>query len=388
MKVLIAPDSFKECLSAVEVAETMAAGVRAVVGDAEIDLCPMADGGEGTVSATLAATGGEIRTVEVSGPLGEPVRASFGLLGPLATSDDGPRAGRTAVIEMAAASGLELVEPGRRNPTLTTTYGVGELIVAAIDAGAAEVIVGIGGSATVDGGCGCAQALGARFTDAAGQPCVCGITGAGLPLVHHVDVSGRHPRIQAVRLLVACDVTNPLTGPEGAAVVYGPQKGATPEMVDVLEAGLVHLAGVIRRDLGLDVEHMPGAGAAGGLGAGLVAFAGARLLPGVEIVAQAVGLARRLEHADLCITGEGRFDHQSLSGKTAVGVARLASAATVPVVCIPGQVDAGVDHGGLFADIRPLAAGDVSQAKAMAHARELLTQRTAEVVAAFAGGIL
>lgn len=388
MRVLIAPDSFKECISAVEVAEAMAAGVRAVVGDVEIDLCPMADGGEGTVSATLAATGGEVRTVEVSGPLGEPVWASFGLLGPLATSGDRPRSGRTAVIEMAAASGLELVEPVRRNPMITTTYGTGELILAAIDAGATEVVVGIGGSATVDGGCGCAKALGVRFTDAFGKCCRSGLSGGDLMDICHVDLSGRDSRIAATRLLVACDVTNPLTGPEGAPAVYGPQKGASPEMVELLEAGLAHLAEVIRRDIGLDVAHMPGAGAAGGLGAGLVAFAGARLLPGVEIVAQAVGLARRLDDTDLCITGEGSFDRQSLAGKTAVGVARLALAATVPTICIPGQADPGVDHGGLFADIRPLAAGGVSQAEAMAHASQLLTQRAAEAVAAFVRGIL
>ncbi len=388
MKVLIAPDSFKECLLAVEVADAMAAGVRTAVGDATIDLCPMADGGEGTVSAMLAATGGEVRTVEVSGPLGEPVGASFGLLGTLATSADGARPGRTAVIEMAVASGLELVEPGRRDPMLTTTYGTGELLLAALDAGATEVIVGIGGSATVDGGCGCAQALGVRFTDGFGKCCQSGLGGGDLMDISHVDLSARDRRIAATRILVACDVTNPLVGPDGAAAVYGPQKGASPVMVAVLGYHLAHLARIIHRDLGVDVEQMPGAGAAGGLGAGLVAFAGARLAGGVEIVADAVGLTRRLEDADICITGEGRFDRQSLSGKTAVGVARLASDATVPIICIPGQAAPGVDHDGLFADIRPLAAGGVSPAEAMAHARELLTQRTAEAVAAFVRGIL
>jgi len=388
MKVLIAPDSFKECLSAVEVAEAMAAGVRAAVGGAAIDLCPMADGGEGTVSAMAAATGGDIRTVEVSGPLGEPVEACFGLLGQSGTAAGGPSAGRTAVIEMAAASGLDLIEPRRRNPMLTTTYGTGELILAALDATAADVVIGIGGSATVDGGCGCAQAIGVRFTNAAGEACPCGLTGGGLVNIRHVDVSGRDPRIAAARIRVACDVTNPLTGPDGAAAVYGPQKGATGPMVVVLEYGLANVAEVIRRDLGLDVEHVPGAGAAGGLGAGLVAFAGAELRRGVEIVAEAVGLSRRLEGADLCITGEGKFDRQSLSGKTAVGVARLASARGVPVVCIAGQAEAGVDHGQLFADVRPLAAGDIKPADAMAHARELLTRRAAEAVAAFVRGVL
>jgi glycerate kinase len=379
MKVVIAPDSFKECLSAIDVAEALAAGVRAADGRAAIDLCPMADGGEGTVEAMVAATGGQVRSTAVTGPMGEVVQASFGLLGTPA----GAHAGLTAVIEMAAASGLALVEPPRRNPMLATTYGTGELILAALDAGAEAVLIGIGGSATADGGCGCAQGLGVRFIDAAGRCCPPGLSGGSLVNIRHVDLSGRDARLSTARIGVACDVTNPLTGPNGAAAVYGPQKGATPEMVALLEAGLANLAEVIRRDLGLDVEHLPGAGAAGGLGAGLVAFAGGRLQRGVEIVAGAVGLARRLAGADLCITGEGRFDRQSLSGKTAVGVAHLAAAVRVPVVCIPGQAASGADCGGLFIDVRPLAAGEVTPAEAMARARELLTARAAEAVADF-----
>jgi glycerate kinase len=381
MKVVIAPDSFKECLSAGDVAEALAAGVRVADGSAEIDLCPMADGGEGTVGAMVAATGGQVRVAAVTGPMGEAVRASFGLLGTPA----GSRAALTAVIEMAAASGLAFVEPARRNPMLASTRGTGELILAALDAGAEEVLIGIGGSATVDGGCGCAQALGVRFIDAAGRCLQPGLGGGGLMNIRHVDLSGRDARLAAARIRIACDVTNPLTGPDGAAAVYGPQKGATPVMVALLEAGLANLAEVIRCDLGLDVEHLAGAGAAGGLGAGLVAFAGGRLQRGVEVVAGAVGLARRLEGADLCVTGEGRFDRQSLSGKTAVGVARLAAAAGVPVVCIPGQAAAGVDYGGLFIDVRPLVAGEVTAAEAMARAGELLTQRAARVVADFLG---
>ena len=381
MKVVIAPDSFKECLSAGDVAEALAAGVRAADGRAVIDLCPMADGGEGTVRAMVAATAGQVLSATVTAPMGEAVRASFGLLGTPA----GAAAAVTAVIEMAAASGLALVEPARRNPMIATTYGTGELILAALNAGAEEVLIGIGGSATVDGGCGCAQGLGVRFFDAAGQCCPPGIGGGGLANIRHVGMSGRDARVGAARIRVACDVTNPLTGPDGAAVVYGPQKGASPEMVAVLEKGLANLAEVIRRDLGLDVEQLPGGGAAGGLGAGLVAFAGGRLQRGVEIVAGAVGLARRLEGADLCITGEGRLDRQSLAGKTAVGVAHLAAAAQVPVVCIPGQAASGMDCGGLFIDVRPLVAGEVTAGEAMARAGELLTARACQAVADFLG---
>jgi len=378
VNVVIAPDSFKESLTAAEVTAALADGARAAWPGATIDLCPMADGGEGTVSAMVSATGGEIRTARVAGPLGEPVQAAFGLLGAASGG-----AGTTAVIEMAAASGLDLVPPGRRNPLLTTTYGTGELIAAALDAGATELLIGIGGSATVDGGCGCAQALGVLFTDAAGGPCVSGLAGGGLTGIDDVDLGGRDPRIAEARIRVACDVTNPLTGPTGAAAVYGPQKGATPDMVRQLEANLAHLAEVIRRRLGIDVESLPGAGAAGGLGAGLVAFLGAELQRGVEIVADAVGLRDRLAGADLCITGEGRFDAQSLSGKTAVGVARVAAELGVPVICIPGQAEPGLDHGGLFAAVSPLVAGDVTVAEAIQGPRALLAARARAAIQAF-----
>lgn len=376
MKIVIAPDSFKESLTAAEVAEALAAGARDACPDAAIDVCPMADGGEGTVAAMVAATGGQTRAARVAGPLGDHVQAEFGLLGGAAAAGGG----KVAVIEMAAASGLNLVPPARRDPMRTTTYGTGELIRAALDAGAVEVLIGIGGSATVDGGCGCAQALGVAFTDAAGEPCVCGLAGGGLAGIQRVLLAGRDPRVASVRIRVACDVTNPLTGPNGAAAVYAPQKGATAEMVGQLEAALAHLAEVIRRDLGVDVEHLPGAGAAGGLGAGLVAFLGAELQRGVEIVAEAVGLARRLAGADLCLTGEGKLDGQSLSGKTAVGVARVAREAAVPVLCIPGQAEAGLDDGGLFAGVRPLVAGDVTIADAMRRPKDLLRRRAAEAL--------
>lgn len=394
MKVVIAPDSFKESLPALEVARALAEGVRAACPSAEVDLCPMADGGGGTVAAMVAATGGRILSAEVAGPFGEPVRAEFGLLGQGVSAERSRAASgerSRAVIEMAAASGLHLVPPGRRNPMLTTTYGTGQLILAALDAGAGEIILGIGGSATTDGGAGCAQAVGVGFADASGRPCTRGLAGGDLKGIARIDLAGRDPRIAAVRTRVACDVTNPLTGPNGAAAVYGPQKGATPEMVRRLDEGLHHLAGLIRRQLGVDVESLPGAGAAGGLGAGLVAFLGARLERGAAIVAEAVGLLERLRGADLCLTGEGRFDSQSLSGKTAVGVAGVARQVGVPVLCLPGQAEAGLADRpqvrAMFAAVNPLAAGDVTVADAMARTRELLRLRAQEAVGRFAGRV-
>ncbi|MHC4716124.1 MAG: glycerate kinase [Planctomycetota bacterium] len=371
MRIVVAPDSFKETLSAVGVAEAVAAGLRDVDDGMSIDLCPMADGGEGTVEAMVAATGGQLRTADVFGPLGERREAQFGLLGD----------GRTAVVEMAAAAGLALVPPDKRNPMLTTTFGVGCLIRAALDAGAGRLVVGIGGSATVDGGTGCAQALGVVFVDKHGRLSPCGLAGGGLADIGRIDVSDRDPRIDGADIRVACDVTNPLTGPEGAAAVYGPQKGATPEMVARLESGLANLAAVVRRELGIDVEHLPGAGAAGGLGAGLVAFAGATLQSGIEIVAEAVGLRERVAGADLVVTGEGKFDAQSAHGKTAFGVARVAAAEGVPVICIPGQADADAPRDA-FRMVRPLVDGDVTVEQALTEPAPLLKRRAGEALRA------
>ena len=372
MNVLVAPDSFKETLPAVQVAQAIAAGVRAAVPGARIDLCPMADGGEGTVAAMVAATGGQSLSADVVGPLRERRRADYGLLGD----------GRTAVIEMAAAAGLALVPPGRRNPMRTTTFGVGCLIRSALDAGARRLVVGIGGSATVDGGAGCAQALGVVFIDSHGRLCPCGLAGGDLAGIARIDASDRDPRLAEAETLVACDVTNPLTGPNGAAAVYAPQKGATEQMVRRLEAGLANLAAVIRRDLGIDVEHLPGAGAAGGLGAGLVAFAGATLQRGVEMVAEAVGLVRRAGRADVVITGEGKLDAQSAAGKTAFGVARMAAEANVPVICIPGQAEAGAPAEA-FDLVLPLVGAGVGLEEAMAEPAKLLRRRAEEAMRRF-----
>ncbi|MBY6273980.1 MAG: glycerate kinase [Bacillaceae bacterium] len=339
MRIVIAPDSYKGSLTAAQVAEAMAAGVRRVWPDASVTLIPMADGGEGTVQALVDATGGRLVPATVRGPLGDPVEAAFGLLGD----------GETAVIEMAQASGLPLVPPDRRNPLVTSTYGTGELIRRALDLGARRLIIGIGGSATNDGGAGMAQALGARLLDSDGRDLEPG--GGALERLARIDVTGLDPRLRAVEVTVACDVDNPLTGPRGASAVFGPQKGATPEMVARLDAALHRWAEVIRRDLGRDVEAVPGAGAAGGLGAGLMAFLDAELRRGVEIVVEATGLERHLPGADLCLTGEGNTDFQTVRGKTPMGVAAAARRHGVPVICLSGGLgrdyrqiyDVGID---------------------------------------------
>jgi glycerate 2-kinase len=334
MKIVIAPDSYKESLSALEVATEIEAGFREIFPAARYLKLPMADGGEGTVAAMVAATGGRLVQVQVRGPLGAPVQACFGLTGD----------GRTAVVEMAAASGLALIAPGLRNPLLTTSYGTGELIRAALDAGASRLIIGIGGSATNDGGAGMLQALGVRLLDRSG--CELPPGGGSLGELDRIEVSGLDPRLKACRVDAACDVDNPLTGPKGASAVFGPQKGATPEMVAQLDRNLSRYASVIFRDLGAQVDSLPGAGAAGGMGAALYACLGARLRPGIEIVIEAVGLEQELRDADLVITGEGRIDSQTLHGKTPIGVARLAKRYGIPVLGIAGclAADAGVVH--------------------------------------------
>ena len=331
MKVVVAPNSYKGSLSALAVAEAMERGVHAVFPDATVEKVPIADGGEGTVDALIVATGGRALETDVHGPLGEPVRARWGVLG----------GGGTAVIEMAAASGLPLVPAGRCDPRVTTTRGTGELIRAALDAGLHHVVVGVGGSATNDGGAGMARALGARFLDAAGRDIPEG--GSALARLARIDVSGLDPRLARAGILVACDVDNPLTGPRGASAVYGPQKGATVEMVRELDAALARYAEVARAATGRDVAALPGAGAAGGLGAGLLFFTPAKLRPGVEIVLEVTGFDARVRDADLVMTGEGRTDFQTAMGKAPVGVAAAAKRHGVPVVCLSGGLGDGAD---------------------------------------------
>jgi len=331
MKIVLAPDSFKGSATAAEVCEALARGLRRGLPHAELVSVPMADGGEGTVQSLVEATGGRFCYAEVTAPLGDTVRARYGILGD----------GSTAVIEMAAASGLTLVPPEKRNPCIASTRGTGELILAALDAGCRRLIIGIGGSATNDGGAGMAQALGVSLQDAEGNELPPG--GLALQRLARVDLSGLDKRLADIQVLVACDVTNPLCGPSGASAVYGPQKGATPEMVEALDSALSHYAEILRRDLGKDVKDMPGAGAAGGLGAGLVAFLGAELRPGVEIVMEAVGLEAHLRDADLVITGEGRIDAQTCFGKTISGIARACRQRGIPVVAVTGMRGEGAE---------------------------------------------
>lgn len=324
MKIVIAPDSFKESLTALEVAEAIEAGLKKVLPDAEYVKVPMADGGEGTVQSLVDATEGRLISAEVCAPLGNKVKAEFGLSGD----------GRTAIIEMAAASGLHLVPPEARNPLRTTSYGTGELICAALDEGVEKIIVGIGGSATNDGGAGMLQALGALLLDAHHQPI--GAGGGCLQDLAAIDLSGLDKRLAGVEIVVACDVDNPMCGEKGASAVFGPQKGATPEMVQALDSGLLHFAAIAARDLGLDIQSPAGAGAAGGMGGGVLLLPDARLQAGVQIVMEAVKLAEKVQDADLVITGEGRMDAQSVHGKTPIGVAHTAKAFGKPVIAIVG----------------------------------------------------
>lgn len=328
MKIVIAPDSFKESLSAPDVAAAIARGWQQVFPEAQVLLRPMADGGEGTVDAVLAATGGERRECTVRGPLGEPVQAHWGWLG------EG-----TAVLEMAAASGLHWVPRERRDATITSSYGTGELIRLALDAGARRIILGLGGSATNDGGAGLLQALGVRFLDADERELAPG--GLALAQLAQVDVSSLDPRLLQVRFEIAADVDNPLCGPRGASHVFGPQKGANPQQVEQLDAALECYARVVAATLGEDHSRQPGVGAAGGLGFAARAFLHASFRPGIELVAELSGLAEAVQGADLVITGEGQLDSQSLHGKTPVGVARVARAAGVPVIALAGSLGEG-----------------------------------------------
>lgn len=337
MKIIIAPDSFKGSLTALRVAEAIEVGLRRVFPDVAIEKVPMADGGEGTVQSLVDATGGEILTTQVLDPLGNPIDAQYGVLGD----------GLTAVIEMAAASGLTLVPDHKRDPRGTTTYGTGELIRAALTHGCRKLIIGIGGSATNDGGAGMAQALGAKLLTTGGEQIKLG--GGYLAMLDSIDLSDLDPRIAEAETVVACDVNNPLTGKQGASHVYGPQKGATLEMIEMLDANLVHFDEILQRDLSKFVGNVPGAGAAGGLGAGLMAFLDASLKPGIEIVTEATQLAKRLVDTDLLITGEGQINFQTVFGKTPVGVAKVAKAHNIPVIAIAGSIadqsDAVYDEG-------------------------------------------
>lgn len=371
MKIIIAPDSYKESLTAMEVATAIENGFRQVMPNAEYIKLPMADGGEGTVQSLVDASSGRIIECTVTGPLGEQVNGFFGLMGD----------GKTAIIEMAAASGLHLVSPEQRNPMLTTSFGTGELILAALDKGVEHIIVGIGGSATNDGGIGMAQALGVRLLDENNKSINYG--GGALARLHHIDISDIDPRLAKLKLEVACDVDNPLCGEKGASQVFGPQKGATPEMVVQLDNNLAHYAEIIKRDLGTDVKDIAGAGAAGGMGAALLGLFNAQLRPGIEIVMDAVNLADVLKDADLVITGEGRIDSQTIHGKTPIGVARTAKRFNKPVIgiagCLSYDCDVVYDHG--IDAVFSVVPRSVSLAEALAEAA-INVELTARNVAA------
>lgn len=337
MRIIVAPDSYKGSASAVAVAQAMERGILKVFPNAEVCKIPIADGGEGTVEALVTATSGQFRQTQVTGPLGQPVTAQWGVLGD----------GKTAVIEMAAASGLPLLTHEQRNPRMTTTFGTGELLRAALDAGLRKIILGIGGSATNDGGVGMAQALGVRFTREDGAELPHG--GAALARLKQIDLEGLDPRLRETEITVACDVDNPLCGPRGASAVFGPQKGATPEMVVELDDALAHFAKLATAATGRQTAEQPGAGAAGGLGAAMLFFTPAQLRPGVGIVLEAVHFAELVKNAAFVITGEGRTDFQTAFGKAPVGVARVAKQFNVPVFCLSGALgedtDTLIEHG-------------------------------------------
>ena len=334
MKIVIAPDSYKESLSATEVAQAIEKGFREIFPEAQFVSVPVADGGEGTVEAMIAATQGRAVTSIVTGPLGEAVEAQWGISGD----------GHTAFIEMAAASGLALVPPELRNPLITTSYGTGELILQALESGVKNIIIGIGGSATNDGGAGMVQALGAKLCDANGADI--GFGGGSLMSLNKIDISRLDARLQACSIRVACDVTNPLTGESGASFIFGPQKGATEAMILELDHNLDHFAEVIKKSLRVDVKDVPGSGAAGGMGAALMAFLGADLRSGIEIVTQALNLEEHIHDCTLVVTGEGRLDSQSIHGKVPVGVASVAKKYHKPVIGIAGSLtrDVGIVH--------------------------------------------
>jgi glycerate 2-kinase len=366
MHIIVAPQALKGSLTATEASQAIAKGVQAIYPEAEVKIIPMADGGEGTAQALVAATGGEIITQTVTGPLDQAVQAFYGIL----------QDGKTAVIEMAACAGLPLLKPEQRDPQITTTYGVGELIRAALDQGYRSFIIGIGGSATNDGGAGMAQALGATLLTAEGRPIARG--GAALSTLDSISILQMDPRLRECTFEVACDVTNPLCGPQGASAVFGPQKGATPEIVQQLDTALSHYAAIIQRDLHCSVAEQPGAGAAGGLGAGLIAFLHATLRPGAQIIIEALQLETHIRQADLIITAEGQIDGQTLYGKSVGAVANLAKQHHIPVIALTGNLlsdyhaiyDLGIDA------INVLPSGPMSLDYAMKHAALLITEAT------------
>jgi glycerate kinase len=372
MKIILAPDSFKGNLTSLQVAAAFEKGIKRVLPKANCIKVPMADGGEGTVQSLVDATGGKFIRKRVTGPAGSPVSARYGMLAD----------GETSVIEMAEASGLPLVSGKQMNPLKTTTYGTGELILDAAKRGAKKIIIGIGGSATNDGGVGMAQALGVRFINKQGSEIT--ETGAGgmLDKIAHIDMKDINPLVKKLKIIVASDVNNPLCGKTGASAVFGPQKGATPAMVKILDTNLKDLANIIKTDLKKDVVNLKGAGAAGGLGAGLVAFAGARMKSGIDIVLEATNIAQHIKGSDLVITGEGRVDFQTAFGKTPSGVAKAARKHHVPTIAIGGGITD--DANGVFMHgidgLESACARDMSLDEAIANSKQHLANAAERVI--------
>jgi len=376
MRIVAAPNAFKGSMNAVQAAEAMKKGILAAIPQCDVTCVPVADGGDGLTEVMLAGLSGTRVEAMVSGPKMEPLLAPFCMV----------PSRKLAVVEMAKASGLALLPKARHDPTRTTTYGTGELIRAAMDNGATRIIVGIGGSATCDGGIGMAAALGYRFLDETGTPVE--PVGGSLGAIASIDRRNVDPRLDGMSVAVACDVTNPLTGDDGASVVYSPQKGATPEQVIRLDAGLANLARIIRMDLGVAIANMPGAGAAGGLGGGLHAFVGAELKPGIDLVIDVVRLKDAIAGADLVLTAEGRIDRQTRFNKAPAGVARTAKAARVPCIAICGGIGDGIE---MLYDIGidavfSICGGPQSLAEAMQDADNLLARQTEQVIRTFLAG--
>jgi glycerate 2-kinase len=375
MRIVLAPDSFKDSLSAIAVCEAMTRGVRAAAPSAETVPVPVADGGEGTAGAMAAASGGRIEKVRVTGPLGRPVDASFAVL-------DG---GAVAVVEMAQASGLERVPAAARNPMVTTSFGTGEMIRHVLDLGIRRLIIGLGGSATADCGAGMAQALGARFLREDGSEIQAPMTGADMDEAAMVALDGLHPAIRETDVVAACDVEDPLLGPAGAVMTYGRQKGASEEDLVALERGMKRTASAIEAAAGRRVRDIPGAGAAGGMGAGLAALLGASLRPGIELVLETVRFDEKLEKADLVLTGEGKIDCQTGRGKAVLGVARAAKRRGIPAIAIAGTIEGGLER--LYAEglsaAFPICRGPMTIKESIAGAGPLVAETTNGIVRLF-----
>ena len=368
MKILVAPQEFKGSISALSVAEAAETGVMRVFPEAEVVLCPVADGGDGTLETLVEVSGGEVRTCSVQNPIGETITAQWGAMGD----------GVTAVIEMARTSGLALLSLDERDPLNSSTFGLGQAILEALNQGFRKFIVGIGGSATNDAGAGMAQALGATLLNAEGKSIAFG--GAALADLRSIDISKMDTRIENSQFMVACDVSNPLTGDEGASAVYGPQKGATPEMVAQLDNALLNFAEIVKKDIGKNVSEISGAGAAGGLGAGMLAFMGAELKAGVDIVLETVQLREKLSDVDLVITGEGGMDFQTVYNKAPIGVARIAGEFNIPTIAIAGLLGQNFtvvhDHG--IRAATSIVDGPISLEESSERASELISNSVEE----------